>query len=273
MSTAVNNKQLDFSLLIPCYNNLEGLQRSIQTVNYYGDRFIIVVVDDGSQIPVTPDDLKTKVEIDVPVVVLQMEHNRGITAALNAGLKWIEDNTHSKYIARLDCGDTCSKDRFLKQVEYMEAHPATGLLGSWCAFENRKGTRYIYKTPTDERQIVRAMHFKNIFIHPTVMFRRNLLTQTGYYPDEFPYAEDYALFWQLIKISASHILAELLVVCEINSDGISLRNRRRQFSSRIGVILKYGTNPFLKLAGAIRITALRLIPQPLALRLKKLIKA
>jgi len=269
-----NIQDLDFCLLIPCYNDLEGLVRCISSVCYHPARFRIVIVDDGSDPAVSFDAIKHRIPSDHKVVLLKNETNEGITNALNKGLAWIQQNTHSRYVARLDCNDVCRHDRFFKQVVYLDQHPEVGLLGSWCEFEDSsKRSRYAYRTPTDHADVLKAMYFKNIFIHPTVMFRTALLANSGYYPYQFPYAEDYAFFWRLIKISAGHILGEFLVVCEINHDGISLKNRKRQFRSRIKVINTYGKNSFLRLCGIMRIMALTLIPASLALRLKNLIKS
>ena len=55
------------------------------------------------------------------------------------------------------------------------------------------------------------MHFRNIFIHPTVIFKANLLKKAGYYPTNFLHAEDYAFFWQLIENYHCHILDESLL--------------------------------------------------------------
>src|SRR5882672_5841045 len=95
---------LDFALLIPCYNNFAGLIESLKSVSYKNYNYLIVVVDDGSAEPLTTDDIKKEIGIDKPIVVLSNEKNLGITKALNKGLAWIEENTSSKYIARLDCG-------------------------------------------------------------------------------------------------------------------------------------------------------------------------
>jgi glycosyltransferase involved in cell wall biosynthesis len=269
----IENKELDFCLLIPCYNNLEGLILSINSVEYHSDHFIIVVVDDGSEVPVTVKTIKEKITNNYTLIVLRNEMNKGITNALNKGLKWIEENTASKYVARLDCGDLCKNNRFFRQVDYMDKHPETGLLGSWCVFETKtKSNRYYYKTPIDHKNIIRAMHLKNVFIHPSVMFKTDLLSRVGYYPEGFKYVEDYAFFWQLIKIEPSHILNEFLITCEINEEGISFKNRRKQLVNRLRIIAKYGTNPFLKLVGMLRIHALRFFPQRLVLPLKNAIK-
>jgi glycosyltransferase involved in cell wall biosynthesis len=267
----ITDKQLDFCLLIPCYNNIEGLILSLKTVFYHPDSFSAVIVDDGSEVPVTIETIKSKIKIDYPVTILRNEKNKGITEALNKGLRWIEDNANTKYIARLDCGDSCDPSRFYKQVDYMDKYPDTSLLGSWCVFENKKTSfQYQYKTPIYHEEIKKAMHFRNVFIHPTVIFKATLLKKTGYYPGNFMYAEDYAFFWKLIKIGSSHILDDFLVTCEINSEGISLKNRQKQLAARAKVIATYGTNFFFKITGMLRIKVLHILPKQLVLRLKKL---
>src|SRR5262249_53992679 len=158
-------------------------------------------VDDGSTVPVTSASIKLGIKIDFPVVVLRNEVNKGIAVALNKGLEWIEEQGMAHYVARLDCGDLCSPDRFYKQMDFVNNHHGVGLVGSWCVFEDRKKSfQYKYKTPTRHDQIKKAMHFRNAFIHPTVIFETGLLKDVGYYPTNFLHAEDYAFFYQLIKI-------------------------------------------------------------------------
>jgi glycosyltransferase involved in cell wall biosynthesis len=268
---SIPDKQFDFCLLIPSYNNMEGLILSLKTVFYHADRFFVIVVDDGSQVPVTIEAIRSEVSIDYPVTILRTPKNKGITHALNIGLDWIEKNSKTKYIARLDCGDTCAPARFYKQIKYMDKHPDTTLLGSWCIFENKKTSfKYHYKTPVDHKGIKKAMYFRNVFIHPTVIFSASLLKKTGYYPENFAYAEDYAFFWKLIMHGPSHILDEFLVNSEISSEGMSFKNRQKQLAGRAKVITEYGTNSFLKIMGILRIKVLHILPKQLVLPLKKL---
>lgn len=272
MTDVVINKPFDFCLLIPCYNNFEGLILSLKTVNYFPGRYTILIMDDGSEAPVTSEKIKSLVNTQCDLFILRNETNKGITDALNKGLKWIEENNNCKFVARLDCGDQCDRSRFYKQMEYLGAHPDTGLLGSWCTFENKSTSlRYLYKTPSQHDQIKKAMYFRNVFIHPTVIFKTELLKKAGYYPTNFDHAEDYAFFWQLTKITNTHIIDELLVACEINDKGISLKNRKEQLNSRRRIIATYGTDMFLKTSGIFRIWVLLLLPKRLVLLLRKLV--
>jgi glycosyltransferase involved in cell wall biosynthesis len=268
---SIADKHLDFCLLIPCYNDFEGLVLSLNSVSYQPDRFQVVVVDDGSPDPVTINAIRSGTNINCSIIVLRNETNEGITSALNKGLQWIKSNGNAKYIARLDCGDICDPNRFIRQVDYLDKHADTTLLGSWCIFQTKDASHtYLYKTPVDHERIKRAMHMRNVFIHPTVVFRASALQQINRYPTQFQYAEDYAFFWELIKLGRSHILNEFLVICAIDNKGISLKNRHKQLEVRAKIVAQYGTNHLLKIAGILRVKVLHIVPKQLALRLKKL---
>lgn len=260
-------QELDFCLLIPCYNNKAGLMHSLYSVRYPPNRFLILVVDDGS----TESINEKEISIQLPVKVLNLEKNQGITEALNAGLRWIRDHLSVKYIARLDCGDTCDPERFKVQVSYMDAHPEVVLMGSWCLFEDRNsGDSYVYKTPTEDRLIRRAMYYRNVFIHPTVIFRKDAVLKAGLYPGGFELAEDYALFWKLMGIGLTFVDRRLLVTTRIEKTGISSGNRGKQLIARQKVVNYYGENPFLKVIAIIRLSILFLVPKRLLLPLKNL---
>src|SRR5262245_37487419 len=118
--------QLDFCLLIPCYNNPQGLMASLESVFYDSDRFAVVIIDDGCKVPVSARQIKSELKNIGSLTVLRNEQNRGITEALNRGLQWIEEHLTVKYIARLDCGDLCHRNRFYRQIDYMNNHPDVG---------------------------------------------------------------------------------------------------------------------------------------------------
>jgi glycosyltransferase involved in cell wall biosynthesis len=266
----IDKQSFDFCLLIPCYNNVEGLIRSLKKVHYRPNQFLVVIVDDGSAVALSEKEIAVEMGNEFPIRLLRIDGNQGITAALNKGLAWITTNVQAKYIARLDCGDLCHTDRFVLQVQYLDDHAKVGLLGSWCRFEHKDGSGgYVYTTPTEHEAIIRAMHFRNVFIHPTVMFRTELLTKTGFYPFDYEYAEDYALFWKMIKAEQSFILDKFLVICEINPKGISLKNKGKQLAARWKVVKTFAPNQLLRISAFIRLKFLLIIPKELALQLKK----
>jgi glycosyltransferase involved in cell wall biosynthesis len=265
----IMDKEMDFCLLIPCYNNTQGLMASLKSIFYDNDQFAVVIVDDGSTVPISQQQIKSEFRNIESITVLRNQQNMGITDAMNRGLEWIEDHVNARYIARLDCGDRCHPHRFYRQMEYLNTHPEIGLLGSWCIFEDRKlSMRFLFKTPTEHERIKRAMHSRNVFIHSTTIFRTTLLKTVGHYPSEFAYAEDYAFFWKLLNVTRSHILDEVLIIYEINHEGLSIKNRRTQLASRAKIISKFGSDRLRKTAGILRAKALSIIPKHLALLAK-----
>ncbi|RYG06280.1 MAG: glycosyltransferase, partial [Chitinophagaceae bacterium] len=190
----------DFIVVIPCFNDLKGLYKSLNSIMYHNNNLLILVIDDGSKMPVSKSELENLLLDRATVQLITLSKNEGITRALNKGLRWITDNNGSvftcKYVARLDCGDLCAPERFNKQVQFLNENRQIDLLGTWCTFEDfETGDKFVYKTPTDHRKIRRAMYFRNIFIHPTVMWRMEIMKKYHDYPENFPHAEDYGLFY------------------------------------------------------------------------------
>ena len=263
-----NLYKIDFIILIPCYNNFNGLINSIRSIHYNEKKFFIVIVDDGSDEAVTIERIQQRISVSLNIKVLSHINNQGITKALNKGLEYIYTNFLPEYIARLDCGDICSPERFYKQINFFEKQPDVHLIGTWCYFKNNlTGEGYTYSTPVKHNTIKQKMHFKNVFIHPTVMWRVAGMGKLKY-PEQYPFAEDYGLFYGMISKVKSAIINDFLVTCEINHNGISISNRSQQLKSRLKVIRDNSSNKLLLLFGVLKLYALILIPDGLFLRAK-----
>jgi glycosyltransferase involved in cell wall biosynthesis len=264
-------RQLDFYLLVPCYNNLPGLILSLQSVVYDYNKFAVLIIDDGSCEMIDTACLKSKVSQGLHLEIIRMPENSGITKALNSGLEYLEKENNFQFIARLDCGDICHADRFYLQMEFLWQNPSIDLVGSWCIFKDfLTGFSYQYRTPTDHEEIKKGMHFRNLFIHPTVMWRREAMVKTGFYPEEFPCAEDYGFFYQFLNNGRCAVIAQNLVTCEINANGISMGFRKQQLKSRIKVVRQFGENKLLAFIGICKLRLLMTIPYPLVLQAKRI---
>ncbi|PWT71539.1 MAG: glycosyl transferase [Bacteroidetes bacterium] len=260
---------LDFFILIPYYNDLPGLCRSLGSVRYNLSRYGVLIVDDGSAIPLRLE----MVDVTLPRLsfIIRLAENQGITAALNAGLRWLKQRGDYRFVARLDCGDLCRADRFIRQVNYLETYADIDLLGSWARFENfSTGFSYHYRTPQNLNRIVRGMHFRNLFIHPTVMWRATVQEKVPAYPDDLPHAEDYGFFCELLRHGRAAIIPDELVTCKIDPQGLSLRYRRQQLRSRIKTVLRYRRSRILGLLGALKLSLLLFLPYRILLLLKSI---
>lgn len=268
--TGPESVEYDFCVVIPCYNNRDGLIHSLKSICYDTVKHLVLVIDDGSSTPLSPADLTNELHPLPPLHIIRLEKNSGITHALNTGLSYLAGRRDIRYIARLDCGDICSPDRWHRQVSFLNAHPDVDLAGSWCIFKDfATGEAYKYTISTEHRDIVRDMHFRNVFIHPTVMWRAAMTSIPLTYPETFPHAEDYGFFYELLQHGKAAILPEYLVTCEINRKGLSHIHRREQMKSRIKVVRQYGSNTWYRLLGELRLRLWMMVPAEWALKIKK----
>lgn len=242
-------KCVDFVLVIPCYNNIEGLKKSIKSINYFNDKFEVFIIDDGSTTPISMADIYD-VNPFISARIIRLKNNQGIVYALNIALKILKKKDNYKYIARLDAGDLCYPQRFYKQVEYLNVNKEVALLGSWVSFiPTLTGKKYSYVTKTTHENIIKEMHYKCSFIHPSVMFRKSVLDTIGLYPFNFIHAEDYAYFWMILKNFKGAILPQTLVEVYFSNENISSRNYKLQLLNRKKVIKTFGDNFFRKQVG------------------------
>lgn len=223
-------------LVVAYHEEGDNLLRSLNSVILQpGDS--IVVVDDGSvRLPardICPDEIA-----GVPVTLVELPRNQGVAAAARIGVGSAPGD--ASYIARLDCRDVCTADRFPLQRAYLDAHPDCGIVGSSVDFRTPEGEHlYTHCQPETDAAIRRLMRINCAFTQPSVMFRRTVYDAVGGYSESYPYAEDYALFRALMTVGKGHNLQMPLVVCSTMDGGISQKHRRRQLLTRAKVILTH----------------------------------
>ncbi|NIK74656.1 glycosyltransferase involved in cell wall biosynthesis [Thermonema lapsum] len=260
------------TVLIPHYNNLDGLHKSLASIAAK-PRVRVLIVDDGSKAEQRPDEAKLQnCFAHLQVIVLLNEKNRGIEHVLNQGLEYIlEHFPDSPYIARLDAGDTCHPERFAIQERYMDEHPEVALLGSWVDIVTTEGKKiYTYKAPIAHEEIKRSMFLKIAFMHPSVLMRASAVRSIGGYPYDYPAAEDYAYFFKFVHAFKTAVIPQSLTFYELNNKGISMTKRKRQLRSRIKVLWANRAlgNPYFWL-GMLRVCMLFILPYSWVLFLKK----
>ena len=103
----------DIVSVIPAYNDQEGLETTLQSLDRFG-LAMIVVVDDGSEPP-----LKIPFDISTPFKMIRHDKNRGPAAARNTGVS----ATKSDWIYFTDCGCIHEPDIF---ISYKKSRVAAG---------------------------------------------------------------------------------------------------------------------------------------------------
>ncbi|MCP9338561.1 glycosyltransferase [Stutzerimonas xanthomarina] len=257
-------------VLIPYFNDDDSLLTSIHSIDRISNGPDVIVVDDGSTNS-KAIDIIPRYNGSLNIHLIELEKNQGIEHALNKGLEFC--SKHYKYVARLDCGDTCKNSRIQKQINFLEQHPSYCLVGSWADFTDMTGNNmYTLRQPETHNQIKKAMFINAAFTHPSVMFRSSIIGSVGLYPTSYPAAEDYAYFFKIIKKHKTYNIQESLVNCTINPNGISSKKRKIQIKSRIRIILNNFDCSPIAFYGLFRSIFLLYTPRGFTVALKKILQ-
>lgn len=227
---------MQLAVLIPAYQCQHTLQRSLDALAQETAVFDVVIVDDGSQPPIQK---QTNWPQQLNIVLLRLSENKGIEHALNHGLDYIAAHKYD-FIARLDAGDLCVNQRLSKQLDYLQQHPACALVASYAEFYDFQQQRsvFIFRPPTTHKAIQRQMHVNSCFCHPATMFRVDAIRQIGHYSSDYHAAEDYDLFFRMVKQFKTAVLPEVLLVTEQTTQGISSLKRKQQLRMRLKIQCK-----------------------------------
>lgn len=189
------NKSVSVSIVMGVYNPrspkrffqaLESIQRQS-----FSD-WELLVYDDGSAEPYQRL-IRRAGSLDGRIRCLRGGENRGLAHALNVCIR----QAAGRFIARMDDDDLAKPDRLEKQVAFLEAHPQYQWVGSNAELMDDQGVWGFQKMP--EIPQTRDYLYNSPFIHPSVMFRRDVLILCGGYDESRQYllCEDYELFMRL----------------------------------------------------------------------------
>ncbi len=182
------------------FNGLPFLSEAVDSLLQQSyTNFEILVVDDGST-DGTFDVLQAYAKADRRVRLLKNPVNIGHARSLNRGIGC----SHGKFIARHDADDISMPGRFARQVEFLEAHPEVGLVGTLPEFIDESGASLPlgkYPLLTDNESIQRQMLDSNCIRHGSVMMRRTCLDAVGLYDPELEPSEDYDLWLRIGEVA------------------------------------------------------------------------
>lgn len=260
------------AILLPHYNNIEGLEATLQSLKTETEVFTVVVLDDGSDNQNQVETLIQSYSTQLQITLFKQPKCIGVTRSLNNGLTYILQQEHFNYIARIDAGDRCINNRFTKQLEAFKLDPELGIVSSWVTFvDTNKAFLFNFKTPTTHQKIKQSIYKYNPFIHPAVMYKTEVVKAIGLYPENYPALEDHAYFFKMIKQYKATILPQLLLEYEVNPNSISAVKRKEQTKSRIKLFLNNYNFTFTATIGLFRAFLTSLLPQKITLFLKKTI--
>ena len=197
------------SVLMSVYNGAPYLRAALDSILCQTlEDFEFIIIDDGSTDGST-EILQTCASRD-PRLRLVIQENRGLTAALNAGLNL----ARGKYIARMDADDVARSDRLERQAAALDADPKLVLVGAQVELITEDGVRLgLRRQGSGHADIRRRLLLGDggAMTHPAVMFRAPAARQVGGFDERFSTAQDLDFFLRLSELGSVENLGETLL--------------------------------------------------------------
>lgn len=225
------------SVLLPSYNHAAFVKDAIDSVlAQRGVSFELLVQDDAS------GDASARVISefrDPRIQFTASSANQGQCATLNNLLR----RASGRYVAIINSDDVWPReDKLAIQVEYLEAHPNVG--ASFTAAEHigadgklipeeNMAFGDIFKQSNRSRGMwLRRFLFEgNCLCHSSVMVRRSVHEELGFYDTRLRQIPDLPLWVEIVKRYELHVhpevLAQFRIVAGENASAPNLRNTRR----------------------------------------------
>jgi glycosyltransferase involved in cell wall biosynthesis len=214
------------SVVMAVFNAEKFLSQSIESIlsQSYSD-FEFIIVDDGST-DRSWEIISEYRAIDARIRPIRLRNNQGVAKAANAGL----EIAIGKYIARMDSDDLSLPDRMAKQVNYLEAHPEVGILGSRMRYMDENGKLLsVLPVIKGDMNLHWFFMFESPFYNPTIMFRKSLVEQYGLrYDPSVRYGEDYDLWCRFLPVTQGENLTSVLLYYRLHSQSLTPRNENHQ---------------------------------------------
>lgn len=211
------------SVILPVFNQERYVKEAVNSIIRQSFRdFELIIVDDGS----TDDSFKIISRIKDPrIKIIRNKKNIGLTKSLNKALKVAK----GEFLARMDGDDIAYPDRLYLELEAFKKNKNLYLVGSQADLIDKNGG--MLKTtniPTSYRSIKKVAVRYNPFIHPTIMFRKKLLTKIGFYNQKFRYAQDYDLILRALTQFECQNLPKPLLGLRVTESAVSISKHRQQ---------------------------------------------
>ncbi len=196
------------SVILPAYNSARFIRPAIESIlaQTFTD-FEFIIIDDYSK-DNTWELIEEYARRDSRIVPLRNERNLNLANSLNKGIA----AARGKYVVRMDHDDISMPPRIEKQVEFLEANPDVGILGSSIEIIDEQGEAIgLRKYNVTDESIRKNIFLYSPFCHPATVIRKDVLDKVGNYDHDLNPAEDYELYFRIGMCAKFANLEEILL--------------------------------------------------------------
>lgn len=212
------------SVLIPILNGAPFLEEMLVSLERQTLRNFEVLVWDNGSTDDTLDILDRWLPVRLPGRVF-----RGQPLSLGLSLRRLVEEASTELCARMDADDICHPDRFRQQLDFLHRHPSLALVGTDrdCIDMEGNPVEGVSKLPFSPSDVLHATLVGPRIWHPTVLFKRSTILETGNYqdhsapPDEPYWSEDYDMWMRLQTRYLAATMPARLLRYRINPEGVT----------------------------------------------------
>ena len=178
------------SVLLSTYNSEESIGESVDSLLSQTYKNLEILISDDGSTDSTKEICKKFQLKDERVLFSSNKKNIGLTKSLNN----LAQKASGSLIARHDADDISLPYRIEEQIQFMKTKKLDAVTSRSLVKQNNKKRPGISFYIPDKLLINR----KNPFIHGTLIIKKNVFQEIGYYDERFYYAQDYKLFYDLL---------------------------------------------------------------------------
>jgi GT2 family glycosyltransferase len=223
----MENKRV--AVMLPVYKNDAPIfmGKAVESILYQSYRNIHIYI--GVDGPVG-ENLKENLDLldrQAMVDVVWFPENRGLACVLNDLVTLCKKEGYD-YYARMDADDISEKNRFEKQVKYLEEHPDVDVVGG--AIEEIDGNDQLrgkhVEYPLTHEECRKFFRYRDPLAHPAVMFRARYFEKVASgYRNEYRKNQDTMLWFDgFMKGCVFANLKDTVLHFRVNDDFYNRRN-------------------------------------------------
>ena len=195
------------SVILSVFNNQRELPAAMESI--FGQSFSdfeVIAVDDGSS-DGSGEILERYAHGDPRLRVVH-QSNQGLSSSLNLAC----DMARADYLIRHDADDVSARDRFARQLFYMQSRPEVALAGAWTCFVHpQDGPRFVFALPDSHELLLSYLtRGHNPLVHGAAILRASAFKKLpGGYRFHCP-GEEYDLW---LRMSQHGLIGMVTSVC------------------------------------------------------------
>lgn len=213
------------SIVMSAYNVENFIADSIHSIlDQTYDNWEFIIIDDCSS-DCTSNIIEHFSNNDPRIKLIHNKDNLGLTKSLNIGIK----HANGEFIARLDADDISEPLRLEKQVNFLNTNLNIMLVGSGAHLIDSLGHKIgEMKVISRESIIRRLMTHVNLFIHSSILIRREGIENIRCYREKFQYTQDYDLTLRLSDKYTLSNIPEPLIRWRTSETSVTMKHHSLQ---------------------------------------------